>query len=292
MNQECSKCGGRIVVDSYKGEAFCFKCGEVVEDAIATQEPEFTEDGKKKGYGPVSKNTDIHSLGGGLSRAEINKLPPKIRKKYIRLIRWSYNTIKAIDKNLNFAFGEIDKYVSYLKLPNYVKEHAAGIYKSAVHRNLIKGRNIECVAAGALYAACKISDNPRTLEEVASASGTGKKELGRTYRYISRELELGMALVDPVSYVFRFAGQLKLSVKTQTTAVKILESAKKEEILSGKSPQGTAASALYVASIINKEKVTQRAVADAAGVTEVTIRNRYKEFVRELDLREQVRRKR
>jgi transcription initiation factor TFIIB len=59
-------------------------------------------------------------------------------------------------------------------------------------------------------------------------------------------------------------------------------------LTSGRGPAGIAAAALYVAALINDEKKTQREVADVAGITEVTIRNRYKELLDRLDLEDKM----
>ena len=91
-----------------------------------------------------------------------------------------------------------------------------------------------------------------------------------------------------MDYIARFASALRLSAETQSKAVEILELAQNSELTSGRGPTGIAAASLYVAALINNEKRTQREVADIAGVTEVTIRNRYKELLRKLNLKDQV----
>ena len=57
-------------------------------------------------------------------------------------------------------------------------------------------------------------------------------------------------------------------------AVRILVKAKKRNGLSGKDPRGLVAAALYMACIKNDDKRIQKDVADVAGTTEVTLRNR------------------
>ena len=150
---------------------------------------------------------------------------------------------------------------------------------------------MESVVAGALYAACRRHELPRTLDELSEASGIDKKEIGRTYRFITRELGIRILPSNPVDYIPRFASALKLNPGTQSKAVEILEKAQKEELTSGRGPTGIAAASLYVAALINNEKRTQREVADVAGVTEVTIRNRYKELLRELKLKDEIKKK-
>jgi transcription initiation factor TFIIB len=147
---------------------------------------------------------------------------------------------------------------------------------------------MESVVAGALYAACRRHDVPRTLDELSEASGIEKKEIGRTYRFITRELGIKILPSNPADYIARFASALKLSAETQSKSVEIIEQAQAVELTSGRGPTGIAAAALYVAALINGEKRTQREVADVAGVTEVTIRNRYKELLEKLELEKDI----
>ena len=84
---------------------------------------------------------------------------------------------------------------------------------------------------------------------------------------------------------------MKLSAETQSKAIDILQQARDAELTSGRGPTGIAAASLYVAALMNNEKRTQREVADVAGVTEVTIRNRYKELLKELNLKDKIKKK-
>ena len=189
---------------------------------------------------------------------------------------------------LKVALAELKRVSSFLKLPKSVEEEAARIYRAAVQKGLVRGRSMESVVAGALYAACRRHEVPRTLDEMSEASGIEKKEIGRTYRFITRELEVTVKPSNPADYIPRFASALKLTAETQSKAVEILEMARDIELTSGRGPTGIAAAALYVASLVHGEKRTQREVADVAGVTEVTIRNRYKELIKRLKLTKQV----
>ena len=191
----------------------------------------------------------------------------------------------AIEINLKLSLSELKRLSSYLKISKGVEEEAAMIYRQAVQRGLVRGRSMESVVACTLYAACRRHEVPRTLEELSGASGIEKKEIGRTYRFIARELGISILPSNPIDYMARFASSLKLSPETQSRAVEILEMAQKQELTSGKGPTGIAAAALYVATLMNGEKRTQREVADVAGVTEVTIRNRYKELLEKLKIK-------
>ena len=221
-------------------------------------------------------------------KGDIFKLSGKGRNRYFRLRKWQYRISTAIERNLKLALAELKRVASYLKLPKAVEEESARIYTLAVQRGLVRGRSMESVVAGALYAACRRHEVPRTLDELGEASGIDKKEIGRTYRFVTRELGIRILPSNPVEYIPRFASALKLSAETQSKSVEILELAEKSELTSGRGPTGIAAASLYVAALINNEKRTQREVADIAGVTEVTIRNRYKELLTKLKLKDKV----
>jgi transcription initiation factor TFIIB len=173
-------------------------------------------------------------------------------------------------------------------LPRNVRETAAMTYRKAVNKNLIRGRSIEGVVAASLYAACRQCNVPRTLDEVANSSRVGRKEIGRTYRFMTRELKLKLMPTKPQDYISRFCSELKLSGEVQSKAADILKDAAKKELTSGRGPTGVAAAAIYISSILCNERRTQREVADIAGVTEVTIRNRYKELTEKLGIEVQL----
>ncbi|MGB0643071.1 MAG: transcription initiation factor IIB, partial [Nitrosopumilus sp.] len=180
------------------------------------------------------------------------------------------------DKNLRQALSELATLKDKLSLSDSVIEKAAYIYRKALEKGLVKGRSISALIASALYAACRDTETPRTLKDVADAGNIKKKDIARCYRLLLRELNLKMPVVDPVKCISRIASKAGLSEKTKRKATKILQTAEEQKISAGKDPMGLAAAALYVACVTNGENKTQRDVAEAAGVTEVTIRNRYK----------------
>ncbi len=111
-----------------------------------------------------------------------------------------------------------------------------------------------------------------------------KKEISRSYRFISRELDIHLKPTNPISYVSRFGSELGISGEARSKAIEIIKEAKENKLTSGRGPTGIAAAAIYVASVLSGERRTQRDAAEVANVTEVTVRNRYKELVEELDL--------
>ncbi len=183
---------------------------------------------------------------------------------------------EPVDRNFRQAFSELDRLKDKLAVGDAVIEKAAYIYRKALEKGLVRGRSISALIAAALYAACRDTETPRTLKDVGTASNIKRKDIARCYRLLLRELSLRMPVVNPVNCVSRIASKADLSEKTKRDATKILRTAEELKISAGKDPMGLAAAALYVACVTNGENKTQRDVAEAAGVTEVTIRNRYK----------------
>ena len=296
MVKKCPECGGiNLFWNKEKGEIVCKDCGLVIEDKMVDFGQEWREfDGdqaksQRRTGAPMTYTQFDQGLGTEVGqKGDILKLGAKQRSKFFRLKKWQYRISTAIERNLKLALAELKRVGSYLKLPKSVEEEAARIYTLAVQRGLVRGRSMESVVAGALYAACRRHDVPRTLDELSEASGIEKKEIGRTYRFVTRELGITILPSNPADYIARFASALKLSAETQSKSIEILEQAQKMELTSGRGPTGIAAAALYVAALMHGEKRTQREVADVAGVTEVTIRNRYKELLEELKLEKEI----
>jgi len=294
--KKCPECGGvQLTHNKDKGEVICRSCGLVIEDKMIDFGQEWREfdsedsDKRRRTGAPMTYTKYDRGLGTDVGqKQDIYRLSGKGKNKYFRLRKWQYRISTAIERNLKLALAELKRVASYLKLPKSVEEESARVYTLAVQRGLVRGRSMESVVAGALYAACRRHEVPRTLDELAEASGIDKKEIGRTYRFVTRELGIRILPSNPIDYIPRFASALRLSADTQSKAVEILEMAQNSELTSGRGPTGIAAASLYVAALINNEKRTQREVADIAGVTEVTIRNRYKELLKKLNLKDKI----
>jgi transcription initiation factor TFIIB len=85
-----------------------------------------------------------------------------------------------------------------------------------------------------------------------------------------------MPVVNSIQCISRIASKTRISEKTRRSACLILKKAQENHESAGKDPMGLAASALYLSCVKNGEGLSQRDIAMAANVTEVTIRNRYK----------------
>jgi len=298
---KCPKCDGTNLVRDYqRAELVCQDCGLVVYEELLDQGPEWrafdSEQRKRRARTGAPMKYTLHDKGLSTSISWKNRdaygksIPTKNRAQLYRLRKWQrrIRISDAQEKNLAFALSELDRMASDMGLPRTVRETAAMIYRKAVLKNLIRGRGVEGVSASALYAACRQCNVPRTLDEIASSSRVSRREIGRNYIFIARELGLKLMPTSPKDYVSRFCSKLKLSSDVQAKAIEILKEAADKELTSGRGPTGVAAASIYIASILCGERRTQREVADMAGVTEVTIRNRYKELSNKLGIKFEV----
>ena len=287
----CPECSGDLVSDEEHGETVCEDCGLVVETDEIDHGPEWRafnsseRDSKSRVGAPTTQM--MHDKGLSTNIGWQNKdaygksLSSRQREKMQRLRTWNerFRTRDSKERNLKQALGEIDRMASALGLPENVRETASVIYRRALSEDLLPGRSIEGVATAALYAAARQAGTPRSLDEIATVSRVEKMELTRTYRYVVRELKLEVKPADPEQYVPRFASDLDLSEEASRQARELLQASREQGVHSGKSPVGLAAAAVYAAALLTNESVTQSEVSDVANISEVTIRNRYKELL-------------
>jgi transcription initiation factor TFIIB len=287
----CPECSGRLETDTEHGEVVCSDCGLVVEEDSIDRGPEWRafdsaeRDNKSRVGAPTTKMMHDKGLSTNIGwqdkDAYGNSLSSRQRQKMQRLRTWNerFRTRDSKERNLKQALGEIDRMASALGLPENVRETASVIYRRALAENLLPGRSIEGVATASVYAAARQAGVPRSLDEISVVSRVDRMELTRTYRYIVRELNLEIAPADPESYIPRFASDLELSDEVERRARDLVEDGREAGLLSGKSPVGLAAAAVYAAALLCNEKVTQSEVSEVASISEVTIRNRYKELL-------------
>ncbi len=240
---------------------------------------------------PTSYSVHDKGLSTAISQVDRDafgrKLPLATRLQMWRLRKWQIRSRvhSSIDRNLAQAMAELDRLSDKVYVPPAIKEKAAVTYRKALDKGLVRGRSIAAIAAAALYAACRGSGTPRTLREISEASLVDKKDVARCYRLLLRELDVHMPIADPLTYISKISERTGISGKTQGMAIQILREARRKRAAAGKDPMGLAAAALYIACLQNNEKKTQKDIAEAAGVTEVTVRNRYKTLKKQLKIK-------
>jgi transcription initiation factor TFIIB len=293
--RSCPECGSNRIMRDYEcAEVVCMNCGFVVAAKLADQGPEWRafddEQRTKRARAGAPATFTIHDKGLSTmidwhDRDVYGKsLAPNQKAQIYRMRKWQrrIRVSDATERNLAFALSEISKIANNLNLPKNILETASVIYRKAVKEKLIRGRSIQGVTSATIYVACRQCGVARTLDDIAEASTVQKKEVGRSYRFLVKELNYFIPPLKPGQYITKFSNQLTMQGKVEEIALKILGTAKELKLTSGRGPTGIAAAASYIASVLTGERKTQREIAEIAQVTEVTIRNRYKELVERL----------
>ena len=284
--ERCPSCNkSTLVLDEDSGELVCSTCGIVISENRESGGPEwrsFANDSGDKSRVGSGTSITIHDMGLSTVIGSANKdatgkpLSSSMKKSIDRLRTWDSRSQAntSLDRNLRQALSEMDKLKDKLSLNEAVIEKAAYIYRKANEKKLVKGRSIHGLVAACIYAACRDTETPRTLDDVADGINIRRKDVARCYRLIFRELDLKVPVADPINGVARIASTAGLGEKTRRKAVELLKKAKKIGMVAGKDPMGLAAAALYLSCIADGGSTTQKNISDASGVTEVTIRNR------------------
>jgi len=299
INQDtmCQRCGkNTIITDDVTGEQFCKKCGFVITDKISDGGPE-----RKSFSAPGSVNTTrtgaptslaVHDKGlatviNPINRdASGNPLSASMKGTIERLRTWDSRSkvVDSADRNLRQALTELSTLKDKMSLSAAVNEKAAYLYRKALEKKLVRGQSISAMIAASLYAACRDTETPRTLRDVAISGNIKRKDIARCYRLLHRELELKIPVVDSTLCIARIASKASITEKTKRYSIKILKAAQENKESAGKNPMGLAAAALYLACMQTGENKTQKGISDASGVTEVTVRNRCKSLRQNLNI--------
>ncbi|MBP2624824.1 MAG: transcription initiation factor IIB [Nitrosopumilaceae archaeon] len=286
---KCPRCASdKVVTDNESGEMFCAKCGFVLSEKLQEAGPEwrsFTQDehgDRARAGAPTS--LAMHDMGLATIINPANRdasgrpLTASMKSTIERLRTWDSRSQvhEPVDRNFRQAFSELNRLKDKLAISEAVIEKAAYIYRKALDKGLVRGRSIPALMASSLYAACRDTATPRNLKDIEIAANIKRKDIARCYRLLLKELDLRMPVTNSVQCVARIASRIGIAEKTRRFAIQVLKNAQDNEVSAGKDPMGLAAAALYLSCVKTGEDKTQRDIAEAANVTEVTIRNRYK----------------
>lgn len=292
----CDACnGGRLITDPDSGEIICSSCGLVspekpVDGRAEWRNFDFEKNDRIRTGSPAS--LAYHDMGLATVIGRTNRdssgrqLPASTQATIQRLRTWDFRTQahSSADRSLLEAFSELGRLKDKLGLSGAIIEKTAYIYRKAQERSLVKGRSRSSIMAASIYIACRDLEASRTLRDIAQATDLKRKDVSRCYRLLVNELDIKVPFVDPMKCIAKIANKAKLSEKSKRMAINTMTALTRKEISAGKLPMGLAATVLYVSCIRNGENVKQRDIAEASGVTEVTIRNRLKDLKAKLEL--------
>lgn len=287
-DRACPECGSEHLVRDYtRGELVCDACGLVVSESAIDEGPEWAAYSLEESARLARTGAPRHVVAGASGLTTIiplssrdargNTIPLREREKFYRMRKLQHHSghSRPGERSLPETIRALERVASLMGLPRTVKDEAGFICKKALEKGLVRGRSIEGVVAAAVYAACRMQGVPRTLDELQQVTGIRKKVIGKAYGALLRSLGLRVPPSRPADYVSRFCSKLGLSQTVLAEALKILKELEKVDTSMSLSPVGTAAAAIYLASLAHGERRPQKAIAKVAGVSEVTLRNRF-----------------
>ena len=288
----CSVCNGNhvVITDPERGEIICSNCGHVMVDKIQETMQEwrafnYTDKGNSRSRMGTTSSLARHDMGlytiiGQTNRdASGHNLTAPVLSTISRLRVWDNRTqldpssYLPSHRNFQTTFNNLARSKDKLGLSYAIIEKTAYIYRKAHKRGLIRGRSMQALLAACVYIACREMENPRTLRDLATIMNIKRKDITRSYRMLVLELDFKIPLIDPMKCIIRISNNLDLSEKTKRKAMRMMDNVIRSRISAGKNPMGLAASILYLSCLLNGDQKNQTAFAQAAGVTELTIRN-------------------
>ena len=293
---KCPECDSRdISQDISRGETVCADCGLVISENAIDPRAEWTDfgvDGKANSRVGTPATPLFHDKGLTTAIPWQNKdyygngLSGKTRTQFHRLRKWQQraNTSNGNERNLAAALVELDRLSGRLNLSRRHREEAATIYRLSVDRGLVRGRSIDSMVAASVYLMNQKLQLARSLENIVDVTRCSRKEVSRAHKIIKAALGIRTTIPGPGIYVSRFCNELELPLIVEERSNEVISRAESLELTHGRSPMGVAAAAIYIASRLEKQFRTQREIADVSDVTEVTIRNRYKELILHLEI--------
>ena len=286
----CSVCkSGRPIADPESGELVCNDCGLVFSEKASENRAEWRNFGSENndrartgspaslakhdmGLNTVIGNNNKDSRGQNIDASMHSTM------KRLRTYDFRSQAHTSTDRNLMRAFGELGRQRDKLGMSDAMIDKTAYIYRKALGKGLVRGRSTSAILAAAIYISCREMGAVRSLKDIGEITDVKRKVISRSYRILIQQLEMIMPVIDPIKCIAKIANKAKLSEKSKRMAIDIMKDLVNTEASAGKGPMSLAATILYLSCLRNDEAVSQKYIAEAAGVTEVTIRNRIKDL--------------
>ena len=291
MRPVCPECGGaRLVRDYERAELVCAGCGFVISNRLMDAGPEWRaydrkqEEFRSRAGPPPSLMRHDKGLTTDISTLKSRGATPERWAQFRRLRKLQTRARVADGAELRLArmLAEIERLSSQLGLPHNVREAAAFVYRRA-SKEFDRLPPTANMATAVILIACREKGLPRTLTEMAKAGGLEKRQLMRCYSKLTRKLGICLSPTSCQSYIIRYGTDLGICGDVQRRAVMLAEKMAKKS-LHNMSPKAVAAATLYIACRENGLPYTQRELADAVQMTDVTVRNAYKRICASLGI--------
>jgi transcription initiation factor TFIIB len=281
---KCPECGGNVIPITERGDSVCTQCGLVLNernlDLSHNGKRAYTDQeiqSREHTGAPISNLVPDIGLTTVIDRKKIKDPDLKRAAKWDTRITWE-------KRNLLIATTELKRICSNLNLSDHVKMKAMRLYKEAFNAKLLRGRSINAMVAACIYYAVRSKRIPRTFQEISDQSSEKDKDIRRCYRALLREFNLKAPNTSPSSLIPKYISKLKLDQDVGINTKTIVDTFISRFATSGKDPKGIVAGAIYIACKMKDLDLTQKEIADSIGVTEVTLRSRYKELKNKLKI--------
>lgn len=293
---KCLECSSRnIFLDDLRGERTCSDCGYVLEENIVDEGPDwrvFDKSHEERVHSGAPMNVLIHDKGLSTDLDWRNvdysgkALKGASRMQFHRMRKWQRRARvnRAIERNLTEALSEIERMCQRMELNKLVRQEAAVMYRRALELNIIRGRSISSMVAASIYIANQKLGTARSLDDIVKGTGVKRKPLTKAYKVLKSELRLRVDPITPEVYLDRYISMLGMNSASKQQALNLIVRGRELDLVDGRSPTGVTAACIYIAGRMTNNIRTQREISDISGVTEVTIRNRYKEICTAMEI--------
>ncbi len=271
-----------IIYDEERGEYICIETGEVISDHAFDYGPEWRTFGiedvlaRERVGSPLTNK--VHDKG---LATQIDTSSRKGRK--LNALNRRLRALSSKERKLVKALELMNSVVARLETPLSAQlKEEAGLMLRKIHKlGIVKKRNLRAIVAAVIKLAANNLELPIDTRKILSLCRVTQQEVWNAESKIMSEAGTVIRVrpPSPQSYLYKMAYQASLKPEMVTLASRILLIAKREGLTSGKGPKGLAAAALYIASILLGERRTQRDLSLAVNVSEVTIRNRYRDLI-------------
>jgi len=281
----------KMVTDFESGEIVCTRCGTVSPGQVLDTRRELVENpaSRLSGVGPKSSlamhDMNLYTMIGKCKRDSSGQvINSNNQAKMTRLRTWDMRTQfrDSSFRSFRIAFSLLNNLKNKLALPDSVIERTAYTYRKIEHKGLVRGRSIPSVFTACLYLTCRELAIPRTIDEIQEASNVKRKQIAREYREIVKTLELNVPPVNYFQCLEKISNSLQFDGKITRDAMTLMQNISELGISAGKDPMGLAAAVLYFLSQTEGKTIKQQDIANAAGITDVTLRARTKEVKNKL----------
>ncbi|GAU93220.1 hypothetical protein RvY_05193 [Ramazzottius varieornatus] len=276
-----------ILVEDYRaGDLVCPMCGLVVGDRVIDVGTEWRTFSNESGgddpsrvggpENPLFEGAELSTMIGAASG------PAGLDSQGFNKYR-NRKTISPQDRALTTGFREITTMAERINMARSIVDQAHMLFKQVYETKAMRGRATEAIASACLYIACRKEGVPRTFKEICAISRVTKKEIGRCFKLILRNVDTSVDLITTGDYMSRFCSNLGLPQTVQRAATHIARKATDMDLAGGRAPTTVAAAAIFLACAASDQKKTLKEISEVSGVADSTIKQTYRVLIGKVD---------